>query len=54
VEKITFRLPNIHYYGVDFKDFKTDVVNNGEVFLTFDGAHGQIEATIHRAPKAKL
>jgi len=54
IEKITFRLPNIHYYLVDFKDFKTDLQNKNEVFLTFDGAHGQIEASIQRPAKAKL
>lgn len=54
LEKITFKLPNIHYYAVNFDDFKTDLKNNGEVFLTFDGAHGQIEATIQRPTKAKL
>ena len=54
LEKISFRLPNIHYYLVNFSDFKTDQKNNNEVFYTFDGAHGQIEATIQRPQKAKL
>jgi len=53
IEKITFKLPNIHYYLVNFGDFKTDIENNNEVFFTFDGAHGQIESTIERK-KAKL
>lgn len=48
VEKITFKLPNVHYYLVNFNDFKTTMVNNKEVFFTFDGAHGQIEATVER------
>jgi len=48
IEKITFKLPNIHYYLVNFKDFVTEEVNNNEVFYTFDGAHGEIEATVER------
>jgi len=43
---------------VNFDEFKTKATlkNNGEVFLTFDGAHGQIEASIERKrnPAAKL
>ncbi len=54
IKSMKFALPNIHFYLVDFKDFKeSNLVNNGEVFLTFDGAHGQIEAEVVR-PKAKL
>jgi urate oxidase len=48
VERITFKLPNVHFYLVNFNDFKTPLLNNKEVFLTFDGAHGQIEATVER------
>jgi len=50
IENITFKLPNVHYYVVNFNDFnlKGTLTNNKEVFLTFDGAHGQIEATIER------
>jgi len=50
IEKITFKLPNVHYYLVNFNDFKTKgtLVNDKEVFFTFDGAHGQIEASIER------
>jgi len=48
VEKISFVLPNNHYYVVNFADFKTDMTNNNEVMMTFDGPHGQIEATIER------
>jgi len=48
IDKITFKLPNIHYFPVNFGDFSTDLKNNGEVFYTFDGAHGQIEATLER------
>uniref|UniRef100_A0A7S4JP02 Uricase n=1 Tax=Paramoeba aestuarina TaxID=180227 RepID=A0A7S4JP02_9EUKA len=54
IENIRFVLPNIHYYPVNFKDFKTDLVNNGEVFLTFEGAAGLIRATVVRKPNAKL
>jgi len=53
LERITYKLPNIHYYMVNFNDFKTDLVNNNEVFHTYDGAHGQIEATFERK-KSKL
>jgi len=49
IEKISFKLPNIHFYKVDFNDFKTDMKNNNEVYFTFAGAHGQIEATFHRS-----
>lgn len=48
IQDITLKLPNLHYYYVNFDDFKTDLKNNNEVFLTFDGAAGQIEATIER------
>ncbi len=52
---IKFVLPNIHYYPVDFGDFKdASIENKREVFLTFDGAHGQIEAEIVRKPASKL
>jgi len=54
IEKITFKLPNIHYYLVNFNDFKTEEKNNNEVFYTFDGAHGEIEATIERKHISKL
>jgi len=56
IEKITFKLPNVHYYLVNFKEYKTTMTNNKEVFYTFDGAHGQIEATFQRTGKkaAKL
>jgi len=47
LEKITFKLPNVHYYDVDFSHFKTkDLVNKDEVFQTYDGPHGQIEVTV--------
>jgi len=54
LEKMTFKLPNIHYYLVNFKDFKTDLENKNEVFFTFDGARGQIEGTIQRKATSKL
>jgi urate oxidase len=55
VASITFALPNIHFYAVDFADYKgSGLTNDKEVFYTFDGAHGQIEATIQRKPQAKL
>ncbi len=55
VASISFALPNIHFYAVDFADFKgANLANDKEVFLTFDGAHGQIEATIQRKPVSKL
>jgi len=54
VEKVSFVLPNIHYYHVDFNQFKTDLKNKGEVFFTFDGAAGHIEGTIERAIKSKF
>jgi len=53
LERITFKLPNNHYYLVNFNDFKTDLTNNNEVFHTSDGPHGQIEATFERK-KSKL
>lgn len=55
VKSIKFALPNIHFYEVNFNDFRDTggLTNHGEVFLTFDGAHGQIEAEIVRS-KAKL
>jgi len=54
IEKVSFVLPNIHYYFVDFNLFKSDLQNKGEVFHTFDGAAGHIEATIERNAKSKL
>ncbi len=55
IASISFSLPNIHFYAVDFGDYKgSNLVNDREVFFTFDGAHGQIEATIQRKPAAKL
>lgn len=54
IDTITFKLPNIHFYLVDFTSFKTELQNKGEVFYTFDGAHGQIEATFGRPKAAKL
>ncbi len=55
ISTIKFALPNIHFYGVDFSEFKDpSIVNNREVFFTFDGAHGQIEAVIERKKQAKL
>lgn len=54
VEKISFILPNIHYYYVDFNQFKTDLKNKGEVFFTFDGAAGHIEGTVERTTKSKF
>jgi len=54
IQRISFVLPNIHYYFVDFNQFKVDIPNNGEVFHTFDGAAGHIEATVERNTKAKL
>jgi urate oxidase len=54
LRSIKFALPNIHFYPVEFGDFKDpSLVNNKEVFLTFEGAHGQIEAEIVR-PGSKL
>ena len=54
LEAIKFALPNIHFYEVDFDKFRdSNLTNYGEVFFTFDGAHGQIEAEIVR-PKARL
>jgi len=54
IDKITFKLPNIHYYLVDFNAFKTTLQNKNEVYFTFNGAAGQIEGTIQRKKKAKL
>jgi len=55
IDSVSFILPNIHYYFVDFNQFKTNLKNNLEVFYTFDGAHGFIEGTVDRnPPKAKL
>lgn len=55
IDSIRFALPNIHFYAVEFNDFKDpSIVNNREVFFTFDGAHGQIEATIQRKKHSKL
>lgn len=54
LKNISFELPNIHYYPINFKEFNTPLTNNGEVFLTFEGAAGNIRATIERKPAAKL
>jgi urate oxidase len=54
LQSISFELPNIHYYPVNFKEYNTPLTNNGEVFLTFDGAAGNIRATIERKPSPKL
>jgi urate oxidase len=54
VASIKFALPNIHFYPVDFDTFRTNLTNNGEVFFTFDGAHGMIEAEIVRKRSSKL
>eukprot|EP01114_Cavostelium_apophysatum_P002371 TRINITY_DN12109_c0_g1_i1.p1 TRINITY_DN12109_c0_g1~~TRINITY_DN12109_c0_g1_i1.p1 ORF type:complete len:346 (-),score=93.51 TRINITY_DN12109_c0_g1_i1:131-1084(-) len=48
LERISFVLPNIHYYFVDFNQFKTPLKNNKEVFFTFDGAAGHIEGSVER------
>jgi len=54
IANISLVTPNIHYYYVDFKQFKTPLTNQGEVFYTFDGAAGHIEATIERSSPSKL
>ena len=54
IESISFSLPNIHFYGVDFGKFETKMINNNEVFFTFDGAHGLIEAEVKRSTRSKL
>jgi len=55
IKDISFSLPNIHFYHVNFDEFKTNLKNNSEVYFTQDGAHGQIEATIVRyQPKSKM
>lgn len=55
IRSIKFALPNIHFYPVEFGDFQDpSLVNNKEVFLTFEGAHGQIEAEIVRPGSSKL
>jgi urate oxidase len=54
IDKVSFVLPNIHYYYVDFKQFKSELENKGEVFFTFDGAAGHIEGTVERQAKSKL
>jgi len=48
VEKVHLLLPNIHYFLVDFSKFKSDLKNNNEVFNTFEGPFGNIEATFQR------
>jgi len=48
IEKISLSLPNIHYFLVDFNQFKANLQNKNEVFMTWDGPHGLIEATIER------
>lgn len=51
LQSIKFVLPNLHFYPVDFAAFKDpSITNKGEVFLTFDGAAGHIEAEITRNP----
>jgi len=54
IESLRFVLPNIHYYPVNFSDFKTTMQNKGEVFLTFDGAAGDIRVTVERKRSARL
>jgi len=54
IASIKFVLPNIHFFLVNFKDFKTTVTNNGEVFHTHAGAHGQIEGTVERTPRSRM
>ncbi|PRP82005.1 uricase-like [Planoprotostelium fungivorum] len=54
VETISFSLPNVHYYLCDFKNFKTNVPNNNEVFHTYDGPSGLIEATVSRNSASHL
>jgi len=57
LEKIHLLLPNIHYFLVDFRNFKGDLRNNNEVFQTFDGPFGNIEATFERSqlqPRPRL
>ena len=54
LQNISFELPNIHYYPVNFKEYSTSLTNNGEVFLTFEGAAGNIRATIERKASSKL
>jgi len=49
LDKVSFVLPNIHYYLVDFNQYKTNLKNNKEVFFTFDGAAGHIEGSVERS-----
>jgi len=54
IQQYSMALPNVHYYKVNFAEYQSTIPNNNEVFFTFDGAHGQIEATIERKPSARL
>ena len=57
IQSIKFLLPNIHFYEVEFDKFRDTggLTNIGEVFLTYDGARGMIEAEIVRpGHKGKL
>jgi len=54
VETISFSLPNVHYFLCDFKNFKTPLANNNEVFHTFDGPNGLIQATVSRNTASHL
>ena len=55
LEAIRFSLPNIHFYEVNFDEFRDvqGLTNRGEVFHTFEGAQGLIEAEVVR-PRGKL
>jgi len=54
VETISFSLPNVHYFLCDFKGFKNPIPNNNEVFHTFDGPSGLIQATVSRNSASHL
>jgi len=54
LDKVSLTLPNIHYFLVDFSNFKTDLKNNKEVFWTSDGAAGHIEGTVERDGPLKI
>eukprot|EP01117_Protostelium_nocturnum_P014071 TRINITY_DN5316_c0_g1_i2.p1 TRINITY_DN5316_c0_g1~~TRINITY_DN5316_c0_g1_i2.p1 ORF type:complete len:227 (+),score=80.11 TRINITY_DN5316_c0_g1_i2:366-1046(+) len=54
LETIFFSLPNVHFYPVDFKNWKTNLENKNEVFQTYDGPNGLIQAKIVRQAKSKL
>jgi len=54
IDRVFISLPNVHYFLVHFQRFKTNLTNQNEVFETFDGPHGLIEAVVERNPSSKL